>query len=203
VKTLAALLLVAACGSDDNALPDAAMPDAPDVPAKAATCASSFGSALTDAFGRIDGTVLAVVPPNLQTCAQPNMTHLVLQISMQGAAYRMVLNVDADISTRELDAPLAGPAWADGWHVDAPLDYVTTLGAHSADFAKPADPVALVTGQLELGAHVSVYATSTGGTKADSAHLVHRNLTNADGAIVIAPDTAPHYVLFKFDNQTF
>jgi hypothetical protein len=203
VKRFAALLLVAACRSPGGgaALPDAALlPDALD---KAAACASSFGTALTDAFGRIDGTVLAVVPPDLQTCAQPNGTHLVLQITMQGAAYRMVLNVDADVSTRELDAPLAGPAWSDGWHTDAPLDYVTTLGAHGADFTKAADPVALVTDQLELGAQVSVYATSSGGTRADSAHLVHRNLTNADGAIVITPDTAPHYLLFKFDNQTF
>ena len=182
----AVLLFVVGCGSGGNAALDAAAPDALD---KAATCASTFGSALTDAFGRIDGTVLAVVPPNLQTCAQPNRTHLVLQVSMQGAAYRMVLNVDAEVSTRELDAPLAGPAWSDGWHTDAPLDYVTTLGAHSGDFTKAADPVALVTDQLELGARVSVYATSTGGTKADSAHLVHRNATNADGAIVIAPDT--------------
>jgi len=196
----AALLLVAACGGSGNAVPDAAMPDALD---KAATCASSFGGALTDAFGRIDGTVLAVVPPNLQTCAQPNMTHLVLQVSMQVAAYRLVLNVDATVAMREIDAPLAGPAWADGWHTDAPLDYVTTLGAHYSDFAKADDLVANVTDQLGLGARVSVYATGSGGTKADSAHLVHRNASNEDGAIVIAPDTAPHYLLFKFDNQSF
>lgn len=198
--TRAVLLFVAACGSSGNAAPDAAVPDALD---KAATCASSFGNLLTDAFGRVDGTVLAVVPPNLQTCAQPNMTHLVVQVSMQGAAYRMVLNVDAEVSTREIDAALAGPAWAEGWHTDAPLDYVTTLGVHSGEFEKTEAPVALVTDQLELGARVSVYATSSGGTKADSAHLVHRNASNADGAIVIAPDSAPHYVLFKFDNQSF
>lgn len=202
MKTHAALLLVvAACRGESSARPDAVlMPDALD---KAATCASTFGNALTDAFGRVDGTVLAVVPPDLQTCTQPNRTHLVLQVSMHGAAYRMVLNVDADVSTRELDAPLAGPAWAEGWHLDAPLDYVTTLGAHSGDFATPADPVALVTDQLELGAHVSIFATSSGGANASSAHLVHRNLTNADGAIVVAPDTSPHYVLFKFDTQSF
>src|SRR5262249_23663455 len=60
---------------------------------KSAPCASTFGSALTDAFGRLDGTVVAVVPPNDQACAQPNMTHLVLQVEMEGAVYRMVLDV--------------------------------------------------------------------------------------------------------------
>jgi hypothetical protein len=197
----AALLVVAACrsGGADVVPPDAA-PDALD---KAATCASTFGDALTDAFGRVDGTVLAVVPPDLQTCARPNMTHLVLQVTMNGAAYRMVVNVQGDISTREIDAPLAGPTWAEGWHTDAPLDYISTLGVHSTDFARTIDTVALVTDQLELGARVSVYATSSGGTFADGAHLVHRNAANADGAIVIDPDTAPHYMLFKFDNQAF
>lgn len=192
------LCLVGACSSPSSS-PDAAQPDALD---KAAGCASSFGTALTDAFGRIDGTVLAVVPPNLQTCAQPNSTHLVLQISMNGAAYRMVMNVDSDVSVREVDKPLAGPAWSEGWHVDAPLDYVNDLDQHSADFAK-VDSVGVVTDALELGARVSVFATSSGGTKADSAHLVHRNITGADGALVLSPDTAPHYLLFRFDNQSF
>jgi hypothetical protein len=197
----AALLVVAACRSGAMDVPQ---PDAPpDALDKAATCASTFGDALTDAFGRVDGTVLAIVPPDLQTCAQPNMTHLVLQVTLQGAAYRMVVNVQGDISTREVDAPLAGPAWAEGWHTDAPLDYLSTLSVHSTEFARASDTVALVTDQLELGAHVSIFATSTGGTYAGSAHLVHRNLTNADGAIVIAPDSAPHYILFKFDNQSF
>ena len=196
--TCAAWLGIAACNSGGSSTPDAA-PDALD---KAAGCASTFGTTLTDAFGRLDGTVLAVVPPGLQTCAQPNSTHLVVQVTMNGAAYRMVMNVDSDVSLREVDKPLAGPAWSEGWHVDAPLDYVTNLDQHSADFAK-VDTVTTVTAALQLGARVSVYATSSGGTKADSAHLVHRNLTDADGALVVTPDTAPHYFLFRFDNQTF
>ncbi len=190
--------LVAACSSPGSS-PDAAEPDALD---KAAGCASTFGTTLTDSFGRLDGTVLAVVPPNLQTCAQPNSTHLVLQVTMNGAAYRMVMNVDSDLTVREDDKPLAGPAWSEGWHVDASLDYVTDLDQHSADFVA-VDTVDVVTDALALGARVSVFATSTGGTKADSAHLVHRNLAGADGALVIAPDTAPHYFLFRFANQTF
>ncbi|HUS30390.1 MAG TPA: hypothetical protein VMZ53_17900, partial [Kofleriaceae bacterium] len=58
-----------------------------------------------------------------------------------------------------------------------------------------------VTNQLELGAHVSVFATSE--NFHDSAHLVHRENTNTDGAIVVNPETSPHYLLFRFSNQAF
>jgi hypothetical protein len=199
---LVLVLALIACGGGGHASP----PDAID---KSATCATSFGTALTPAFGRLDGTVLAVVPPNDQACALPNSTHLVLQVTMGGAAYRMVVDVlsnqgNPDLWFTELDAPLAGPAWSDGWHPGVALDYATTLGIHSTGMAEmnEADLVTKITSELALGAHVSVFATS-GSTEPNSAHLVHRNLTNADGAIVIGPDTAPHYLLLRFDEQTF
>jgi hypothetical protein len=189
-----------ACGSSSPA-PDAAIDASADAVDKSAACADTFGSALTDAFGRLDGTVLAIVSPGNQTCAQPNSTHVVVQLTMNGAAYRMVANID--VLTAELDEPLAGPAWSEGWHTDAPLDYATTLSVASSTFSTPADPVAFITDRIDVGARLSIYATSSGGTKADSAHLIHRNVTDADGAIVLTPDTAPHYLLFRFDNQSF
>jgi hypothetical protein len=100
---------------------------------------------------------------------------------------------------------LAGPPWADGWHTDAPLDYVATLGVTKSQLTESDEDqaVARVETALELGDRVSVFATSSGGTEADSAHLVHRNATNQDGAIVLHPDTAPHYLLTAFSEQTF
>jgi hypothetical protein len=116
----------------------------------------------------------------------------------------MVLNVDEDIWLKELGAPLAGPPWEEGWHTDAPLDYVTTLGMNSTQFsATVGNAPAVIDFALDIGARVSVYATSTGGTKADSAHLIHRNLPNADGALVVDIDTYPRYFLFRFGDQTF
>jgi hypothetical protein len=173
-----AVLVLAACGSP------APSHDA----SPAAACASSFGSALTDAFGRLDGTLLAIVPPGDNDCAQPNSTHVVVQVTANGAAYRMVVNV-----VSESGDP------------DAALDYVTTLGATMSSFTptSEAQAVARIEQALTIGAHVSVYATSSGGSDAASAHLVHRNATNADGAIVIDPETAPHYLLSAFDDQTF
>jgi hypothetical protein len=177
---------------------------------KSATCAASFGQNLTPAFGRIDGTVVAVVPPGDEACAEPNSTHLVIQVMESGAVYRMVVDVLSDegspnVLFEEMDAPLAGEAWAEGWHTDASLDYVTTLSTHSTSFTAmvEGDLVAKITSEIDLGANVSIYATATS-SEPDSAHLVHRNLTNQDGAIVIGPDTAhPHYLLMHFDEQTF
>ena len=216
------VLLVASVGCRDApAGPDAVTDDAAagdaassttDAPLdKAAACASMFGSSLTNAFGRVDGTVRAVVPPAHPTCPIMNGTHLVLQMTMNQQVYRMVVNVASDqgppnVYLRELDAPLAGGAWAEGWHPGMQLDYVSMLQVTSTSFVAhtPAEMVQLVTAELDLGAKVSVFATSSGGVNASGAHLIHKNLPNADGAIVIGPDTAsPHYLLFRFDEQAF
>jgi hypothetical protein len=208
-----ALALLAGC-RDVPALPDARVRDdaAIDAPLdKAGACAVVFGSSLTNSFGRLDGTVRAVVPPGHPTCPMPNGTHLVLQVTMAGEAYRMVTNVLSDsgppqVYLYELDAPLAGPAWAEGWHPGYQLDYTSTLHVTSDQFVAHDMPttVDMITGRIELGTKISVFATSSGGVNASGAHLIHRNLTNADGAIVIGPDTAtPHYMLFRFDEQAF
>ncbi len=212
-------LLLAACGSrpttdasggvDAVADLDGATADVASVD-KSAACASVFGAELTNAFGRVDGTVLALVPPTNLTCPLPNATHLTLQLMMNGAVYRMVINVqstgaESRVFLDQLDAPLAGSPWAEGWHPGAQLDYVATLGVTSAAFEPhaQAETVALISDQLQLGARVSVFATSSGGATANSAHLVHRNKPGADGAIVISPDTSPHYLLFRFSEQAF
>ena len=58
----------------------------------------------------------------------------------------------------------------------------------------------VVTDHLTIGAPVAVFSSTSGG---GSSHLVHRNTTGQDGAIVIDPSTAPHYLLFSFSTQTF
>ena len=198
------ILVVVGCGSS-AATPDA-MPDAQD---KSLTCASAFGSALTNAFGRVDGTIVAVVPPNDQACAMPNMTHLVIQVQMAGAVQRLVVDVLSNQGTPvvdflELDAPLLGGPYVEGWHPGLMLDYPSMLGVHAAQFAPTvqADLVANITAELALGAKVAIFGTSM--NEPTSAHLIHRgSVANQDGAIVIDPDTHPHWLLIRFDEQTF
>jgi hypothetical protein len=197
-------------GTLDSGLPDAG-PLLPDGGVdKSASCAATFGNALTAGFARLDGTVLAVVPPNDQLCAAPNSTHLVIQLLMNGAAYRMVVDVlsnqgNPDVFFFEQDHALLGGAWAEGWHDPSSLDYLQDLGLHSTQFTETneADVVAKITSELTLGAHLSVFATA-GTTEPDSAHLVHRNIPHMDGAIVIDPDGAtPHWLFIRFDEQVF
>jgi hypothetical protein len=200
---LVVVLAIAACGSP-RATPDAAL-DATDT---SAGCAATFGTGLTDAFGRFDGTLIAIVEPGNTHCAAPNSTHVILEISDGTDAYRMVVNVlstsaDPHVWLGATDAPLVGQAWAEGWHPDQQLDYVATLGVAKNQFTQADEPtaVARLEQMLAIGAHISVFATSSG--EHDSTHLVHRNVANQDGAIVLDPESAPHYLLTAFPEQVF
>lgn len=210
---------VEAAADDAATVVDAAADLATDVPvdtaadaSKAATCASTFGTALTAPFGRADGTVVAIVGPTDTACAWPNSDHLVVQMRIGEAIYRMVINVESDrgadlrVRYTEIEHAMPAPAWAEGWHTGLTLDYPSMLDAHAtAAFTayEMAPLVTKVTDAIPLGAKVSVYAATSGGA---SAHKVHRNTagTNQDGAIVIEPTSAkPRWLLFHFADQTF
>ena len=174
-------------------------------------CASSFGSALTAPYGRIDGTLLAVVSPGNEQCALPNGSHVVLQVLWQGEVYRLVVNVeskrgdDPDIYLRTLDHSWVGPAFAEGWHTGLSFDYATDLDVHASDDAweKVDKPTAVqrIEDAVSLDAQISVFASTDGGS---SAHLIHRNKPGKDGAIVFAPTSAtPRWMLFRFAEQSF
>ncbi|HEY3448567.1 MAG TPA: hypothetical protein VGK67_19580 [Myxococcales bacterium] len=203
---------------DASEPPDAALPAGPDaaVPVdKAASCASTFGASLTNAFGRLDGTVLAIVKPTDSQCPIPNSDHLVIQVQVAGEAYRMVVNVvsdgrnGTDTRLKYLETPhaLQGDPWSEGWHPGASVDYPGDLGAHVDAFTPHAmtELVELVSARLNLGDRISIYATSK--DRPSSAHLIHRNqggAANDDGAIVIGPDTAePLWLVFAFDGTSF
>jgi hypothetical protein len=177
----------------------------------AAACAATFGSALPPGFSRVDGTVLAVVPPGHPTCAMPNGSHVVLQLQVGGAPYRMVVNIestlagDPQVRFANLAAPLPAPAWQDGFHPGVALDYPQDFNLHSgqAPFAPiaAADLSRQLLALIPVGSHVSVYGDGDGGA---SNHLIHRNGGGKDGAIVLGADgPAPRFLVFHFPNQTF
>lgn len=177
---------------------------------KAARCASTFGNALTAGFGRVDGTVEAIVQPKDTQCALPNNDHVIVQVRMLGAVYRMVVNVQSDragadvrVSLLEVPIKLPAPAWAEGWHTGVSLDYVATLGVKSADFTPFAltELSAKLAAALPLDGKVSVYSSTSGGA---STHLIHRNDGKTDGAIVLDADgPQPRALLFRFATQAF
>ncbi|MDB4947200.1 MAG: hypothetical protein JWP97_6734, partial [Labilithrix sp.] len=173
-------------------------------------CARAFGHDLTEGFGRIDGVVWAVQKPSDTKCFLPNSDHVIVQVLASGSIYRLVTNVQSDrgdpkIRFASMPHALPAPSYAEGWHLGAGLDYVTSLGAHSTAGFTPLgldEVVAKIASVVQVGAKVSVYGTV--GDQHDSAHLIHRNQTNEDGAIVVDPaGPAPTFLLFHFDEQAF
>lgn len=176
-------------------------------------CAATFGDKLTAGFGRADGIVYAVQKPSDTMCVLPNSDHVIVQMLIESAVYRMVVNVQSDrsgvdpkIRVGTMAHALPAPAFAEGWHLGAPLDYVTTLGAHSTDpsFAPLTltEATAKIAAEVKVGDPIALYAESGAG-RPESTHLVHRNKANQDGAIVVNPTTVPKFLLFHFENQTF
>jgi hypothetical protein len=211
---LAPALFVLGCSS--AASPDAATTSAADSDPDVGVCVGAFGDQLTSGFGRIDGTLVAIVRPVIDAaCPMPNRDHVILEVSMDGTVYRMVVNVESDrpdgdrrVQMATVDAPLPAPAWSEGWHLGVALDYASTLGQHGDQGFTPLEMTPLVTSivsALRVGQPISVYGVSGQG-RPDSAHDIHRNRAgdSADGAIVVGPDTAtPGFLLFRFANQTF
>ena len=210
----AALILLVACGGSSNDTPDpdsapvdTALPDVMHLD-KSAGCVSNFGNALTNGYGRLDGTVVAVLAPGNTSCPRPNNDHLILEVRSGGDVYRMVAAVESTVGEPKMAfaskaAALKGPAWNDGWHPALDFDFVTDLGLHRLDFAPMPmfDLADAITGPIVLGAKISVFATVENSD--DSAHLIHRNQINEDGAFVIDPDGSPTYLVTRFDNQLF
>lgn len=178
---------------------------------KAADCVDSeddLGTSLTSAFGRLDGTVLAVVKPTDTECYLPNDDHVVLQVLWNGEAYRMVINVQSSFGDPDVyylvHEGTPAMTWEEGWHPGVTFDYAADLGIHTGVFKKhPMLELSdLIADEITLGQQVSVFATSDG--YPSSAHKIHRNGGGEDGAIVLDPTSAtPRVLLFHFANQSF
>lgn len=204
------LALLGACRDMSKADPDASTVDAiPDAVDNSAGCVSTFGQDLGNGFGRFDGTLVALVPPG-SFCPRPNATHVILEVRANDQVYRMVAAVvsSSGVPTMALaqrDAPLAGPAWSEGWHVgpEYTFDYVDNMNLHRLDFMPLAKDamVGEIDRNIVVGGKVSIFATVE--DQPDSGHLVHRNTPGKDGAIIIDADASPHYLMLRFDNQLF
>ncbi len=160
---------------------------------------------MTSSFGRLDGFLVAIVPPGGSHC-QSDASHVHLQVKVNGAVYDVAVNVGStgmqDVHSTTRDAPMPGMPWTEGWHANVTDDY-TALGVHSSDL--PLGTVAQLTSDItaELASvnHISVFATGYGPS---GGHLVHHNSSGHDGLIVTRPLSATaHLRLFSFTSQTF
>ncbi len=205
VSCLVSGLLSGCSGAVPASAPDASSPGGDGTPTRW-PCQESFGSALGDGFGRLDGIVYAVVLPSHRGC-RSDADHVHLQVAASGARYDVAINVSdtngSQVSYLARTQAAPGPAWNEGWQVGVSLDYAE-LGLHATDFVATAQPalVDLVAAELASTNHVSVFATAY--PDHSGAHLVHRNGTGFDGALVLRPtETAARLLMFRFAAQIF
>ena len=190
-------------------VPAADVPPVDETPFRLPMCTNQLGHALTRAYGRLDGHLVAIVPAGRRDC-NGDPDHLHLQIAVGDGVYDVAINLGArpvggvpDLSVASDDVALPDGPWIEGWHPDVPpLDYVTTLHLRSGDFAPtlPADVAARLESELRDVNRISVFATGYG---PDGAHNVHRN-QGLDGALALHPLGArAHLLLFRFATQSF
>ena len=190
-------------GRADSSTPpggDAAPPVFADGTPTRVACTSALGSGLSPAHGRLDGTLVSIVPASGSQCPSDS-SHLHLQVRMKGASYDIAVNLDG--FEGEIDAPLPGVPFSEGWH-PMDLDYVADLGLHSSDLTvtTPQAIRSRVVTQLTNANHISVFGTGYPGS--DGAHLIHRKATAHDGALVINPLAGKaHVIAFRFVTDTF
>lgn len=177
-------------------------------PPPPAPCTDRFGHALTTSFGRLDGTLVALVPPRTPRCkSDEHHLHLQLQLEADGDAYDVAVPLGdpaaQDIYFLETTAPVPGGRWRAGWSPGASLDYVAAFKVHATDFRVLTRDELLLKLQTELTAkrRVSVWATGYG---PGGAHMVHRDHGQHDGTIALDPDsTRSRFLLFRFARQRF
>lgn len=191
--------------------PDAGTPDAAtggDGTPTRLPCTSTFGSAMSATFGRLDGILVSIVNPNTTTSCRGDDNHIHLQVRVNGGVEDIAVNIasttgNPDVDFLTINTALRGGAWTEGWHTGQSLDYPTNLGVHSGNFTErtPTQLTSLVDSALTSANHVSIFTT---GFDATGGHLIHREGGNHDGAIVINPTTSnPTYLLFHFTTQSF
>ena len=173
-------------------------------------CATTFGSSFPSSFVRIDGRLVAVVPPTGAHACRSDSDHLHLQVLVRGATYDIAVTARSttdptmpDVFLDRVTLAPPGEPFAEGAHTGASLDYVS-LGVRSSDFtAYPESQlVTMLEGELADVDEITIYATGYPG--GDGAHLVHRNAPGQDGALVLHPlDATSAVLLFHFSTQSF
>ncbi len=171
-------------------------------------CVHGFGGSLTQTFGRLDGFLHYVVLPDDYQCPNDD-NHVRLQVRMNGQYYDVPVNIEATgnldpkIYHYDLYADLYGEQWNEGWHTTGvDLDYYYDLGVTSSSFsgATLEELSAMFENEIVAGGRISVFMEAFDNS---GGHNVHRNNYFSDGAIVINPQTNPHYYLFRFSDQSF
>lgn len=190
---------LADAGERDAGVLDGGQPDGP--PTRRA-CTNTLGTGLSTAHGRLDGVLVAVVPPSARSC-NADSTHVHLQVLAGGAVYDVAVNVTNDVLFFARPGGELGPDFGEGWHPFLKLGY-RNLGLRSTDFSPMTTSQLVQTLQAELSQvnHISVFGSGYG---PDGMHNVHfQEGYSYDGAIILRPlSSNARQLFFRFTPDVF
>ncbi len=199
-------------GADSGSPPpppfDAGEADAAPRNAACTPTSQQTGTLVNTQHGRLDGTLVYVLPVGGSGKCNGDDSHVHMQIEVSGLVYDVAVDIGAsgdEVGLYEQTLAVPGDAWAEGWHGTDSLSY-PSIGLKSAQFpvGAPADVASQVEALLAPVSKVSVFCT--GYTPTDNGcHDVHyENGNGEDGAIVLDPSSATSPVLFfRFQGQSF
>ncbi len=180
-------------------------------PARNSSCepySEMTGKAVDTSHGRMDGTLLYVLPMGGSSNCNGDDAHVHLQVQMNGSLYDVAIDIGSsgdDVGWFEQTMTLPDGAWSEGWHGSDSLGY-SSLGLSSSAFTTVA-PSGMGSKVEELLANTSkISIFCTGYTPEDNGcHDVHyQDGTSQDGAIALDPTSPTTPVLFfHFTDQSF
>jgi hypothetical protein len=166
------------------------------------------GTAVDTNHGRLDGTLVYVLPIDGSSSCNGDSAHVHLQVEVSGSVYDVAVDIGKsgdEVGWYQQDMAVPGGAWSEGWHGADSLGY-SSLGLGSGAFTMlaPSSMGSEVESLLASTSKISVFCT--GYTPGDNGcHDVHyQDGTSQDGAIVLDPTAATSpVVFFRFVNQSF
>jgi hypothetical protein len=166
------------------------------------------GTAVDSSHGRLDGTLVYVVPVDQGKQCNGDNSHVHLQVEVSGEVYDIAVDIGTapndEVGYLEETMAVPGGAWAEGWHGDDTLSY-PTLGIHSTAFGLMAPDIVSqqVLTLLANTSKISIFCT--GYSQGNGCHDVHyENGSGKDGAIVLDPTAATSpIVFFRFATPSF
>jgi hypothetical protein len=176
--------------------------------AKCTPLSQQTGTAVNTNHGRLDGTLVYVLPIDGSSSCNGDSAHVHLQVDVAGSVYDVAVDIGKsgdEVGWYEESLALPGGAWAEGWHGTDGLGY-RSLGLSASAFTMQ-DPTSMGTEVESLLANTSkISIFCTGYTPEDNGcHDVHyQDGTSQDGAIALDPTspTSP-VVFFRFAGDSF
>jgi hypothetical protein len=180
-------------------------------PARDSTCtplSQQTGTAVNTTHGRLDGTLVYVLPIDGSNSCNGDSAHVHLQVEVSGSVYDVAVDIGKsgdEVGWYEKTMAVPGGTWAEGWHGSDELGY-ESLGLTSSAFTTlaPTDMGNEVESLLANTSQISIFCT--GYTPGDNGcHDVHyEDGTSQDGALVLDPTSATSpVVFFNFTGQSF